>query len=1151
MIMPSTIRVLHVDDEPEFAELSADFIERHHDDIEVVTATSMQEALASLDEDLDCIVSDYEMPEGTGIELLQHVRGRDPDLPFILFTGKGSEEIASDAISAGVTDYLQKRPGREQYEILANRIDHAVERHRARSNYREMFEKVPDPVVLHELPTGTILDANQQCCVLFGYDREEMLGIQFDDLQTGISPYTADRGRKLLRQAEEEGQLTFEWRIRRQDGEVVPVEVHLSKTTIDGHDRVMAAIRDISVRKERQRELERAYDRMEVALDVTTAAIWEWDVSTDDVTVHPAIHPVFQTRISTSDGYLERIHPDDRATVRRALEHTVETGDPFQVLFRTEVDGETRWVEDYGEWRQHGETEQVLVGVSREITEHKRREQMLADERDRLSGLISTIPEPVVQVKMTDGEPIIQAVNRAYEDTFGVEAAEALGRSNNEFVVPEGHIEEARRIDSRILEGKSVVQEVQRQTVDGINDFLLRSVPVGTNGKDTLDCFVIYIDISEQKQRQADLEELKQRYQAYVEHTNDVIVVLDEDRSVTYVSPAVEEMTGRLPVELAGSTLREYIHPEDRPTFESLCASEDTGTATGYAREEFRVRSEPDDWLWVEAIVSRQDDGSYVINARDISTRKRRERERDRNERYRQQLYQVTSDPTLGPHETIDELLSLGCACLGISCGYIARIDPALDEYEVIRVVGDGVEEGLQTNPDQTYCRHTLEADNIFTIGAASEEGFVDHPAFTEHGIGSYIGGQLIVDDDQFGTVCFIDPDERSAGFTTENEAFVELVSRWISHILDRIHREQVITDLHQVATELSRCDTKEEVYELTIDVAESLLDFDRSGIAIAHQGKLHVVAMSEELDLDETPTMDVDEGVAGLTYQRGESYLIRDITDFEVAVPQLEIGSAISIPISDVGIFQVISEVPEAFDERDLALAELLVRHTENALSRLERERELRRHNERLEQFSNVLSHDLRNPLNVATGHIELLRGERGDDEVVERIANAIDRMDDIIDGTLSLARRGEMVTRSTSVELERTARQSWGTVSSGNATLEVVDELTIEADPDPLRHVLENLFRNAVDHGGRDVCVTVGRLDGGGFYIEDNGGGIEEEDKARVFDVGYSTHPEGTGFGLSIVKELVDAHGWTISITEGDTGGARFEVTNVSVVD
>ena len=143
------VRVLHVDDEPDFAELVTTFLERTDEAIEVVTEGDVDAALSRLSSAaIDCVVSDYQMPGRDGLDLLESVRAADPDLPFILFTGKGSEEIASEAISAGVTDYLQKGSGSDQFDILANRISNAVSRYRAE---RDLEARVEQQAVIASL----------------------------------------------------------------------------------------------------------------------------------------------------------------------------------------------------------------------------------------------------------------------------------------------------------------------------------------------------------------------------------------------------------------------------------------------------------------------------------------------------------------------------------------------------------------------------------------------------------------------------------------------------------------------------------------------------------------------------------------------------------------------------------------------------------------------------------------------------------------------------------------------------------------------------------------------------------------------------------------------------------------------------------------
>ncbi|ESP87432.1 multi-sensor signal transduction histidine kinase [Candidatus Halobonum tyrrellensis G22] len=259
-------------------------------------------------------------------------------------------------------------------------------------------------------------------------------------------------------------------------------------------------------------------------------------------------------------------------------------------------------------------------------------------------------------------------------------------------------------------------------------------------------------------------------------------------------------------------------------------------------------------------------------------------------------------------------------------------------------------------------------------------------------------------------------------------------------------------------------------------------------------------------------------------------------------------------------GFFSVYADRQNVFDAREReVLAELgetighAVASLETTARLAERERELERQNQRLDQFVGVVSHDLRNPLNVADGYLELAReADGGDPEgYLDRVGKALSRMEELVDDLLTLAREGEAVDQFRRVPLDSVAEEAWSTAGGPSATLRLGDDLgAVSGDPSRVRQLLENLFRNSVEHGGAGVTVSVTGTDTG-FAVTDDGPGVPEAERETVFETGYSTNDAGTGFGLDIVRSVAEAHGWSISLAESRTGGARFEFSGVERLD
>lgn len=225
-----------------------------------------------------------------------------------------------------------------------------------------------------------------------------------------------------------------------------------------------------------------------------------------------------------------------------------------------------------------------------------------------------------------------------------------------------------------------------------------------------------------------------------------------------------------------------------------------------------------------------------------------------------------------------------------------------------------------------------------------------------------------------------------------------------------------------------------------------------------------------------------------------------------------------------------------------------VLFHRLRNLLIRSHQTKELQEKTERLDGFASKLRHELRNPLNILDGYLTLARKD-GADEHFEECKWAIERMDRMIDDLLLVARDGNVEVEVESVDLPALVNTSWRAIRAPNACLKIETTSQITADKDRLHELIENLCRNAIEHGGTDVTITVGDLSDG-FYVQDDGAGIPESERDAVFQKGYSTGQHGTGLGLTVVKKIIDAHGWDITVTEGTGGGARFEITGVERV-
>lgn len=368
---------------------------------------------------------------------------------------------------------------------------------------------------------------------------------------------------------------------------------------------------------------------------------------------------------------------------------------------------------------------------------------------------------------------------------------------------------------------------------------------------------------------------------------------------------------------------------------------------------------------------------------------------------------------------------------------------------------------------------------------------------------------------------------------------------------------EQSLAGLLHATNAFVEASSTDEVAEVTVEAAEDVLGLSVSGVHLYDEttDTLAAVALSTAAEeLLDRETLDYERGdhAVWTVYEEGVPAAIDDLQSMTDRLPNPDtpVRSALLVPVVDHGVFIASSEAPKRFDETDVHLARLLANAAGSALDRVAARAAVERRNERLNEFAEVLSHDVRTPLSAGKNCVEIARD--ADPEVLpdllDRLDSVFDRVDELVDSLHGLARAQTPATTISELELQGIVWDVWSMVAvDADADLLVEGDLgTVDAEETRLRQLLENLFGNAIEHGQTDpptpVHVTIGALDDG-FYVADDGPGVPAGARDAVFEYGHSGGT-GSGFGLAIVDGVAEAHGWSVALTESETGGARFGV-------
>ncbi|OYR50394.1 hybrid sensor histidine kinase/response regulator [Halorubrum sp. Ea1] len=666
------IRVLFVDDEPGFADTAASLVEARDDRFDVTPETDPTEALDAIESGaFDCVVSDYEMPGIDGVELLGSVRERRGDLPFVLFTGQGSERVASEAVAAGVDAYLPKNGVDDPYATLASRIADAVSEARTDRRLAEHLDRMTDAFCGID-GEWRLTYLNERAREMLKRDAADLLGDPIWERFPGA------RGTVLeaeLRTAMEEGEpRDFEYRFDAVGADLA-VNVYPSDTGLSVY------FRDVTEEKERERELRQLSERLRLAIEGADVGVWDWDLRSDEVR--------FDERWAAMLGYdrseialelsewEDRVHPDDVGGAWSALEaHFAGETEQYQCDHRMRSkSGEWRWIRDRGRVVERDEDGDPVraVGIHMDVTEEKERERDL----ERYRRLVDELPDAVA---VYDADARFELANDRIAQVYEASREELVGG-------PSRLIDRIRK--SRDGDPFAALVAGDRETLSGtvevdfpglpesIVDFGLRRLVIDGEFDGVLG---IARDVTDRRRRQRRLERTSARLEALYDGSPDMVDIHDETGEIVDVNRVMAAELGYDPDELAGMKVWDVdreMDPDDAvEMWEDIEMDETIRLETTFARADGTT-------FPVEVHVRRIDvhgEDRFLASSRDISERKAYEDRIERENERLDEFASIVSHDLRNPLNVLSGYLRLARETGNDS--YFDRCDRALDEME-------------------------------------------------------------------------------------------------------------------------------------------------------------------------------------------------------------------------------------------------------------------------------------------------------------------------------------------------------------------------------------------------------------------------------------------------------------------------------------
>ena len=991
------------------------------------TVVTVRDAAAAGDRlqtqgDVDLLVTEHRLPDGTGVDLIGRVSDRWPKTATVLATADGDERVAADATAAGADAYVPLTTPLGSGEMspeLRDRVNELLAEGTRLNRFERTLERTTDAIYAVD-ENWRIEYIDDQMARRVERDPSEILGTVLWEEFPGVCGTELEQ---TYRRAVETGEPET---VETYLGE--PYDYWVRARAFPDDDGLTVISREVTEQHERQRELER-----------------------DETILQTLADPVF-----TVDETFEVQYANPAAAT------AVGAGSVDNLV---------------GQSLGSAVAGRVSHADARSFTEAV---------GDCLDGEMDDEQEPQITVQTGDGQRHFDTTVTGLADTDGrralIVARDVTGRET-----ARGQLEAER-------DALRALQRVVADTEATTEERLSRLLAVG--------CETLGLEVG--LVSRVDGEE----YTVEAAHAPDVDVAAGDcyDLAETFCAALYDDDESFAADTVAFRNAREAGY-DDHPAFREQ-------SLRAYAGVPLRVDGEPYGTVNFSARRPREEpfgkaDKTFLwLVAELVGTELSRRASRRKLERTNNRLASVVEATPSPVVETDPD-------------GVVQRWNQAAEEvfgWPASAVCGE---------PDPT----------VPTEGSAAAERRAR--AVDGERVRGEEGVRLCRDGSRLNVLVSVAP-------VTDADGDVEGVLTVLEDIGAQKRIESQLRALQETARELTLAESVEEIGEITIEAAERVLDRSVTGVweYDANADALEPLAGTDaarEL-FGGIPRFERDEGLAWEAFDADEVRVYDDLQSVEGRYnADTPVRSELLAPLSEVGLLVTGSTARREFTEADVDLFRVLASTAAAAIRRTHRETELRRQNERLDEFASVVAHDLRNPLAVADGFLEVAV-ETGETEHLSRVADAHDRIGRLIDDLLTLARGEPTVEDGRRVDLADVAREAWGYVDTGEATLTVDSGLgCVSGDRSRLSQLFENLFRNATEHAGPAPTVSV-TATASGFAVADDGPGVPPEVRGQVLEHGVTTAEGGTGFGLSIVADTARAHGWTIAVEESADGGARF---------